>query len=49
MPPVGQPVNRPGPPGLLERTYLPSILKGMWITLRHIFRPKVTKIGRAHV
>ena len=42
MPPVGQPVKRPGPPGLLERTYLPSILKGMWITLRHMFRPKVT-------
>ncbi|OLD66844.1 MAG: NADH-quinone oxidoreductase subunit NuoI [Acidobacteria bacterium] len=42
MPPVGQPVKRPGPPGLLGRTYLPSILKGMWITLRHMFRPKVT-------
>jgi NADH-quinone oxidoreductase subunit I len=42
MPVVGQPVKRPGRPGLLERTYLPSILKGMWITLRHMFRPKVT-------
>ena len=42
MPPVGRPVKRPGPPGLLGRTYLPSILKGMWITLRHMFRPKVT-------
>ncbi len=42
MPLVGQPVKRPGRPGFLERTYLPSILKGMWITLRHLFRPKVT-------
>ncbi len=42
MPLVGQPVKRPGRAGLLERTYLPSILKGMWITLRHMFRPKVT-------
>ena len=42
MPLVGQPVKRPGRPGLLQRTYLPSILKGMWITLRHMFRRKVT-------
>jgi NADH-quinone oxidoreductase subunit I len=38
----GKPVDRPGKPGLLEATYLPSILKGMWLTFRHIFRPKVT-------
>jgi len=38
----GRPVRRPPRPGLLERTYLPSILKGMWITLRHMLRPKVT-------
>ena len=42
MPVVGRPVQRPGRPGLLERTYIPSILKGMWITLRHMIRPKVT-------
>ena len=42
MPLVGKSVNRPGRAGLLERTYLPSILKGMWITLRHLFRPTVT-------
>jgi NADH-quinone oxidoreductase subunit I len=36
------PVKRPQKPGLLSTTYLPSILRGMWITLRHIFRPKVT-------
>ncbi len=42
MPVSGRPVARPARPGLLELTYLPSILKGMWITLRHMFRPKVT-------
>ena len=42
MPLSGTPVRRPGRPGLLELTYLPSILKGMWITLRHMFRRKVT-------
>ena len=42
MPLVGRPVSRPGRAGLLGMTYLPSILKGMWITLRHMFRPKVT-------
>ncbi|MGH9749745.1 MAG: NuoI/complex I 23 kDa subunit family protein [Candidatus Polarisedimenticolia bacterium] len=39
---TGTPVNRPRDTGLLARTYLPSILKGMWITLRHLFRRKVT-------
>ncbi len=39
---IGTPVKRPSPHGILARTYLPSILKGMWITLRHLFRPKVT-------
>ena len=43
MPLVGQPVKRPGRPGLLERTYLPSILKGMWITVRHIWKPAFTR------
>ncbi len=38
----GKPVRRPPRPGLLASTYIPSVLKGMWITLRHIFRPKVT-------
>ena len=38
----GKPVTRPQARGLLQRTYLPSILKGMWITLRHMFRRKVT-------
>jgi NADH-quinone oxidoreductase subunit I len=42
VPLIGKRVARPGRPGLLSATYLPSILKGMWITLRHIFRPKVT-------
>ena len=42
MPLKGTPVRRPGGDGLLAATYLPSILKGMWITFRHIFRPKVT-------
>lgn len=42
MPLSGRRVKRPGRPGLLEVTYLPSILKGMWITLRHLFRRKVT-------
>ncbi len=39
---IGKPVSRKTPRGLLARTYLPSVLKGMWITLRHIFRPKAT-------
>ena len=38
----GTPVRRPRSGGLLAATYLPSILKGLWITFRHIFRPKVT-------
>jgi NADH-quinone oxidoreductase subunit I len=42
MPVVGTPVERPARRGLLARTYLPSVLKGMWITLRHMFKPKVT-------
>jgi NADH-quinone oxidoreductase subunit I len=42
MPLIGKPVNRPGRPTLLDLTYLPSILKGMWITFRHLFRRKVT-------
>ncbi|HEU4401733.1 MAG TPA: NADH-quinone oxidoreductase subunit I [Candidatus Polarisedimenticolia bacterium] len=42
MPLNGTPVRRPAKTGLLAATYLPSILKGMWITLRHIFRRKVT-------
>ena len=28
--------------GLLDRIYLPAIFRGMWITLKHIFRRKVT-------
>jgi NADH-quinone oxidoreductase subunit I len=39
---VGRPVRRPDRPGLWARTYFPSILKGMWITFRHLFRPTVT-------
>ena len=39
---VGKVVRRPAPGGLLAATYLPSLLKGMWITLRHLLRPKVT-------
>ena len=39
---VGKRVRRPSQRGLWARTYLPSVLKGMWITLRHVFRPKVT-------
>lgn len=39
---IGKPVARPRTNGWLQRTYLPSILKGMWITLRHMFRKKVT-------
>ena len=42
MPLKGTPVKRAAHAGLLAATYLPSILKGMWITLRHIFRRKVT-------
>ncbi|HUD71309.1 MAG TPA: NADH-quinone oxidoreductase subunit I [Dongiaceae bacterium] len=39
---IGKPVKRPEAKGLLARSYLPSILKGMWITFRHMIRPKVT-------
>ena len=42
MPLTGKPVRRPAPQGLWARSYLPSVIKGMWITLRHMFRPKVT-------
>jgi NADH-quinone oxidoreductase subunit I len=42
MPVIGKPVSRPGRATLLDLTYLPSILKGMWITFRHLFRRKVT-------
>ncbi|MFQ5878335.1 MAG: NADH-quinone oxidoreductase subunit NuoI [Acidobacteriota bacterium] len=42
MPLAGKPVRRVARRGLLAATYLPSILKGMWITFRHLFRPKVT-------
>jgi NADH-quinone oxidoreductase subunit I len=35
-------VQRPRSLSLGERIYLPGILKGMWLTLRHMFRPKVT-------
>jgi NADH-quinone oxidoreductase subunit I len=28
--------------GLLDRLYLPGIWRGMWITLKHLFRRKVT-------
>jgi NADH-quinone oxidoreductase subunit I len=38
----GKRVKRVQARGPLAATYLPSILKGMWITLRHMFRPKVT-------
>jgi NADH-quinone oxidoreductase subunit I len=42
MPLTGTPVRRPARGGILAAAYLPSILKGMWITLRHMFRRKVT-------
>jgi NADH-quinone oxidoreductase subunit I len=35
-------VRRPRSLTLAERIYLPGIVKGLWVTLRHIFRPKVT-------
>ena len=35
-------VNRPRSLSLGERIYLPAILKGLWVTFRHLFRPKVT-------
>jgi NADH-quinone oxidoreductase subunit I len=35
-------VQRPRSLSLGERIYLPGILKGMWLTLKHMFRPKVT-------
>jgi NADH-quinone oxidoreductase subunit I len=38
----GRVVKRPASRGWLARTYLPSVLKGMWITLRHLLRAKVT-------
>ncbi len=28
--------------GFLDRLYLPGILRGMWVTLKHLFRRKVT-------
>jgi NADH-quinone oxidoreductase subunit I len=28
--------------GFMDRLYLPGILRGMWITLKHLFRRKVT-------
>ncbi|HXH29032.1 MAG TPA: NADH-quinone oxidoreductase subunit NuoI [Candidatus Polarisedimenticolia bacterium] len=42
MPLTGMRVRRPTGGGWVAATYLPSILKGMWITFRHLFRPKVT-------
>ena len=30
------------PLSLLERTYLPQIASGLWITLKNFFKPKVT-------
>lgn len=42
MPLIGKRVTRPRNPRPLSAVYLTSILKGLWITLRHIFRPKVT-------
>ena len=38
----GKPVTRPSSRRFGAALYLPSILKGMWITLRHMFRRKVT-------
>lgn len=35
-------VERRRPLSLIERTYLPGILKGLRLTFRHLFRPKVT-------
>ena len=28
--------------GMLDRIYLPAIMRGMWITLKHLFKRKVT-------
>ena len=39
---AGKPVKRPVAKGIWAGSYLPSVLKGMWITFRHMFRPKVT-------
>jgi len=39
---IGKPVKRPEPRGLFARSYLPSVLKGMWITFRHMISRKVT-------
>ena len=35
-------VQRPRTLTLGERIYLPGIFKGLWLTLKHIFGPKVT-------
>jgi NADH-quinone oxidoreductase subunit I len=35
-------VQRPRTLSFSERIYLPGILKGMWLTFKHMFRPKVT-------
>jgi NADH-quinone oxidoreductase subunit I len=35
-------VRRPRSLTLAERIYLPGILKGLWLTLKHMFRAKVT-------
>ena len=35
-------VQRPRHLSLAERIYLPGILQGLWLTLKHMFRPKVT-------
>jgi NADH-quinone oxidoreductase subunit I len=35
-------VQRPRTLSLGERIYLPGILKGMWLTFKHMLRPKVT-------
>jgi NADH-quinone oxidoreductase subunit I len=42
MTPRGTPVRRPRPARVVALSYLASVLKGMWITLRHLVRPKVT-------
>lgn len=42
MPLQGKQVKRLEAEGIIAATYVPSILKGMWITLRHLVRPKVT-------
>ena len=42
MPVNVKPVRRPAYGSRLAATYFPSILKGMWIAFRHLFRHKVT-------